>query len=427
MTRPCVRPKGVRIGFEYTTRAPCRLLVNPSGSSFTGYGDGPRDHGSMEQRTNENTRPDCALVLPGGGARGAYQVGVLKAIAELYPQAVSPFNIICGTSAGAINAAVVASHAHEFAAGIERLADFWATMHCDRIYRTDAWTVLTSALRWALSLGSGGLLKVAPKALLDNNPLRHFLERTLQLSGIDVAIKAGALRGVAVTAAGYTRSGAVSFYQGRPTIEPWRRPRREGIPARLSVPHLMASAALPMIFPAEPLGDEYFGDGGMRMAAPLSPAIHLGAGRILVIATRDERPDPEPTAPTSYPPPGEIAGYLLDVIFMDTLNADLARLRRINRTLSLIPEESSGEAQLKSIDTLVIRPSQDLRDVTASHAPDIPWTVKLLLRSLGGWGRDWRMASYLLFEAGYCQALMDLGYRDGMAQKRRIQGFLGET
>ncbi len=367
----------------------------------------------------------CALVLPGGGARGAYQVGVLRAIAELYPAGHGPFNVVCGTSAGAINAAVVASHAHEFPAGIERLAEFWGSMFCDRIYRTDALTVLGSGLRWALGLGSGGLLDVAPRALLDNAPLREFLGRTLQLEGIDTAIAEGALRGVAVTASGYTRAGAVSFFQAAEGVEPWRRHRREGVAARLGVPHLLASAALPMIFPAERLGDEWFGDGGMRMSAPLSPAIHLGADRILVIATRDEHPDPEPTAPTRYPPPAEIAGYLLDTIFMDTLNADLARLNRVNRTLSLISEERRTETHLNYIDTLVIRPSRDLRDVTAGHAVDIPWAVKLLLRSLGGWGRDWRMASYLLFEAPYCQALMELGYADGMAQQRRIRDFLG--
>lgn len=352
-------------------------------------------------------------------------MGVLRAIAELYPQDRAPFRVVCGTSAGAINAAVVASHAHEFPAGIQRLAEFWGSMHCDRIYRTDALTVLGSGLRWALGLGSGGLLNVAPRALLDNQPLRAFLQRTLQLEGIDTAIQSGALDGVAVTASGYTRAGAVSFFQATGGIAPWRRHRREGIETQLEIPHLMASAALPMIFPAERLGDEWFGDGGMRMSAPLSPAIHLGADRILVIATRDEKPDPEPVSPTPYPAPAEIGGYLLDTIFMDTLNADLARLNRINRTLSLIPEDRRAEARLKYIDTLVIRPSQDLRAVTAGHAVDIPWAVKLLLRSLGGWGHDWRMASYLLFEAAYCQALMDLGYADGMAEQRRIRDFLG--
>lgn len=370
--------------------------------------------------------PACtALVLPGGGARAAYQVGVLKAIAELQPEGGNPFPVICGTSAGAINAAVLASHAHEFGLGVERLETFWASMYCGRIYRTDPWSVLSSGLRWGLSLASGGLLKVAPRALLDNGPLRGFLQRTLRLEGIRTAIDAGALRGVAVTASGYSSARAVSFYEGQPGIEEWQRHRRCGRAAPLGVPHLLASAALPLIFPAECIGKEYYGDGGLRMIAPLSPAIHLGADRILVVATRDEKPDPEPLQEARHPSLGEIGGYLLDTIFMDTLNADLARLRRINRTLALIPEPARRETRLKPIDTLVIRPSQDLREVTARHARAIPAAVRILLRTLGGWGREWRMPSYLLFEAEYCQELIRLGYRDAMDKQRLLRDFFG--
>ena len=194
--------------------------------------------------------------------------------------------------------------------------------------------------------------------------------------------------------------------------------RREFISASL-----LASAALPLMFPAELINNEYFGDGGMRMVAPLSPAIHLGASRILVIGTRDEKPDPEPESPSAYPAVGEIAGYLLDTIFMDTLNADLARLKRINHTLKLIPEERRADSKLKNIESLVIRPSRDLRHVTMEHVGDIPRAVRILLRTLGGWGRDWRMASYLLFEASYCQQLIALGYEDGMRAKDKIIEF----
>jgi NTE family protein len=179
-----------------------------------------------------------------------------------------------------------------------------------------------------------------------------------------------------------------------------------------------------LIFPAEQIGAEFFGDGGMRMLTPLSPAIHIGAGRIVVISTRDENPDPPPTHAMPYPSLGEIGGYLLDTIFMDTLNADLDRMARINRTLELLPPGNENVTELKRIDSLVIRPSRDVRDITQEHMGEIPRSVRLLLHSLGGWGKDWRLASYLLFEPAYCQELIDMGYADGIAMRSELCEFL---
>ncbi len=373
----------------------------------------------------KNTSSSCtALVLPGGGARGAYQVGVLKAVTELVASGSNPFPVICGTSAGAINAAVLASHAHEFAIGVQRLEKFWRSMYCARVYRTDAWTVFVSGMRFALTLLSGGLIKTNPRAFLDNTPLRQFLQSTLRLEGIQTALDLGALRGVAVTASGYSSASATSYFQAQEGIPDWQRTRRRGQAEKLNVDHLLASAALPILFPAERIGNEYFGDGGMRMVAPLSPAIHLGANRIMVIGTRDEKPDLPPESPTDYPSAGEIGGYLMDTIFMDRLNADLARLKRINKTLELVPEEKRTQAGLININSLVIKPSKDLRHVTQAHVRDIPRSVQVLLRTLGGWGRDWRMASYLLFESAYCGELIDLGYTDAMNAEREIVEFL---
>jgi NTE family protein len=365
-----------------------------------------------------------ALVLPGGGARSAYQVGVLRAIAEIRGSKPNPFLLMCGVSAGAINAIAMASHAHEFESGVGRLESFWASMSCERIYRTDAWTVLTNGLHWMSSLMLGGRLVRNPRSLLDNQPLRQFLSSSLQLDGIETAIEAGSLRAVAITASGYRSASAVSFFQGDSSLQGWDFPRREGRPTRITVDHLLASAALPLIFPAEKVGTEYFGDGGMRMLTPLSPAINLGATRVLVIGTRDERPDPAPLQDMAYPSLGEIGGYLLDCIFMDTLTADLQRLARNNRVISHVPAEQHSVLRMRKIDSLVIRPSRDLRDLTREHMTEIPAAVRFLLRSLGGWGKDWRLASYLLFGSGYCQALIALGYQDGLRQAEALKEFL---
>ncbi len=353
--------------------------------------------------------------LPGGCAQGYH---------ELMADESNPFPVICGTSAGAINAAVLASHAHEFAVGVERLERFWRSMYCARVYRTDAWTVFRSGMRFALTLLSGGLIKTDPRSFLDNMPLRRFLQKTLQLEGIQVALAQNALRGVAITASVYSSASATSYFQAQESVNEWQRTRRKGVATILNVHHLLASASLPILFPAERIGNEYFGDGGMRMVAPLSPAIHLGANRIMVIGTRDEKPDPPPESPADYPSAGEIGGYLMDTIFMDTLNADLARMRRINKTLALVPEDKREQTGMVNINSLVIKPSKDLRHVTKAHVRDIPKSVQILLRTLGGWGRDWRMASYLLFESAYCGELIDLGYEDGMNAAQDIIDFL---
>lgn len=376
--------------------------------------------------TQQQTK--IALMLPGGGARGSYQVGVMKGIMQLLDDKngknKTPFSIITGTSAGAINAVVLASYANDLAHGTARLEQFWTQLHCSDIYRTDAWMISKTLLKTLASLLFGRFGVKAPKSLLDNTPLRLYLTKQLHLSQINKHIENSILTGVAITASSYDTSVAKSFFQAHESIQEWNRTRRFGVREEINVAHILASTALPFLFPAQLVGNEYYGDGGLRMSAPLSPSIHLGADKILVIGTRDESPIPAPEQTSEFPSMGELGGYMLDTIFMDTLIADISRLHRINNTLDLVDSDKRHKTRLKKIQTLVIKPSVDVRNITEEHAKDIPKPVQNLLKIIGGWGKDWRMPSYLLFEPSYTKALIELGYQDALRQKQDIRSFI---
>ncbi len=374
--------------------------------------------------------PVTGLILAGGGARAAYQVGVLKAIADILPAgAPNPFPIICGTSAGAINGAALAIDATRFQYAVRRLTRVWQNFHVDHVFRSDALGIAKSGAHWLAALLAGGLGRFNPHALLDRAPLEQLLRRHMPCPLIQNAIDAGALRAFSVTAAAYTSGQSVTFFQGVAGIEPWTRARRVGIAARITQNHLMASSAIPFIFPGVKLGHEYFGDGSLRQVAPISPALHLGAERLLVIGVRQERNgDPVKTTSMGYPSLAELAGYVLDSIFLDGLDIDLERLTRVNKTIRLIPSHHLEEAQvsLRPVDVLVISPSEDMNRIAARHVMELPRPVRLLLRGLGAMKRRGSsLVSYVLFEEGYTRALIDLGYADTLKRKDEVLQFLG--
>ncbi len=377
------------------------------------------------------SRPKVGLVLPGGGARAAYQVGVLKALAELLPQdATSPFPVIAGTSAGAINAAMLASHAQNFRAGVAYLDNLWRGIRSEQVFKTGTGTALKTGAHWLFTLLSGGMDRHNPISLLDNAPLRELLRQHIVFEQLDQAIDAGVLDALAITASGYTSARSISFFQARADLKPWHRERRFGEPVEImTLDHIMASVALPVIFPAVRIGREYFGDGSMRQSAPLSPVLHLGADRVLVIALRNEQPNRLPLEEESVPYPslGQIAGYLLDTLFMDSIYGDLERLQRINNTVSRISGKSGDDIPLKVIETMVITPSEDIRDIAQRHKNEFPHSVKFLLRGVGGLHKSGsQLLSYLLFEGKYCRDLIDLGMRDAQAQADKLLEFIGE-
>lgn len=371
-----------------------------------------------------------ALVLPGGGARGAFQVGVLRAIAEMTPHGCSnPFPILSGTSAGAINSVVLASKARRFRVAVAELENVWGHFHCDQVYKTDSLTMLKSSLHWFATIVTAGNLFGTPKSLLDNAPLRALLSRNVRFPRIQSSIDAGHLHAVAITAAGYGSARSTSFFQGAEGAMPWSRTRRVGRRQQLNLDHLMASIAVPMIFPPVRLGGEYYGDGAMRQATPLSPAIHLGADRILVIGVRDEAalPSPDEKNPMPWPSFAQIAGYMLDTLFMDGLYSDLERMTRINQLIDSVPEDhrKGSMARMKPIDTMVVLPSKDLRVIAHKHLEQMPRPVRMMLRGLRGKSKsEDRLLSFLLFERAYTRELIELGYNDAMTVKDQLMDFV---
>ncbi len=375
-------------------------------------------------------RRDIGLVLPGGGARCAYQVGVLKAIAEMVPRgAANPFPVISGTSAGAVNGVVLATRARRFQHALIDLERVWANFQTHHVFRSDSKTMLKGALHWLTAFGSAGLLGTDPRSMLDNEPFRNLLKRHVKFTHIQDSINRGHLDALAITAAGYGSARSISFFQGKEGLETWTRVRRRGQRTEITLDHVMASIAAPLIFPPVLMGREYFGDGAMRQATPLSPAVRLGAKRLLVIGVRNEEQDPEPAPDEVIPHPslGRIAGYMLDALLMDGLSSDLERLMRINEIVNAQPgRKLQGDvANLKAIDAFIIYPSQDVREIALRYIDEMPRSVRILMRMLGAMNYGGRqLVSYLLFESGYTQALIKLGYEDAVSRREELLNFM---
>lgn len=379
--------------------------------------------------TGINALSDNALLLPGGGARSAYQVGVLKGISEICGAGANPFPILCGTSAGAINTLALASRADRFPAACAWLESLWRKLTPEQVYRTDWPAILWNSYRLLLSLINTGISVGRPVALLDNAPLKRLLRDEINFDRIGKHIHNGHLHAACVTAMNYTEGVSVSFFQGGPSAGGWQRWRRQGVPTPLALNHLMASAAIPTIFPPQRIGRNYYGDGALRQLAPISPALHLGARRVLIIpASGHRRNYPKPARRIHSPALGQVIGHLLNSAFFDALETDIELAKRINKLIEMIPAEKREQLDkpLQPLDILVISPSRDIDTIAEMHTRELPLSLRSFLRFTGSGHYEGgvNIASYLLFTPTYIDELIELGYGDAMAQKTEILDFI---
>lgn len=385
--------------------------------------------------------PKTGLILTGGGARAAYQVGVLRAVGNLlkeagWPASRNPFPIICGTSAGAINATALACSAENFGMGLRRLERIWSNIEAHHVYKADSLAMVRSGATWLSILSFGWMvrkwMRTPPSSLFDNSPLADLLGKVLDFSGLDAGLTSGNLHALAITASSYTTGMHLTFYQTLANIEPWVRSQRLAQRDFITVQHLLASSAIPFIFPSIPLnwngGLEYCGDGSMRQLAPISPAIHLGAQKVLIVGagrmSEIRRDKPEAI---NYPSIAQIAGHAMSSIFLDSLAVDIERMARINKTLSMLPPELRSRSELRPIDTLVIAPSERIDEIATRHIKSLPAPIRVMLSGIGATEvRGSSLASYLLFEASFTNELIALGASDVMNKKEEVLAFFAE-
>ncbi len=372
----------------------------------------------------KKTSTQMALVLSGGGARAAYQVGFLRYLARNYPHLHIP--ILTGVSAGAINAAYLANHRGSFPQAVAGLEELWKGLRVDEVFYADVWALARKVFRWGGSLVSGGMSQLSSaRGLVDTEPLRSFLHRNLgSLQGVRENLKEGRLQALALTGTNYATAQSVTWIQGN-HVTVWERPNRYCIKADIAIEHVLASAALPLFFPAVRVGNDWYGDGGIRQAAPLSPALHLGADRILAITTRYDRTMEEAMVPAirDYPPPAQIIGTLMNSVFLDVLDKDARHLELVNDLLEKMPERKRDGHRLVSL--FLLRPSQELGKLAGGYEDRLPGVFRFLNRGLGTSktkSHDW--LSMIMFEPGYVEHLMDIGESDAAARSEEIASIL---